>query len=160
MSHTNLAIAVATRPAAPPRRPSIPCLARLAARLRAGSLDAALIAGADPAASRALAARVELLGAREMRGALADAIELVVARARGPRALRAPLSDRATVLANAGELDALAQRLRGPEALHVRGIAIVSQLLTDGTGPLHHTGGSAATADTLAQARRALSGSG
>ena len=60
------------------------------------------------------------------------------------------------MLANAGELDSLAQRLRGPEALHVRGIAIVSQLLTDGTGPLHRAGGSAATARTLAQARRAL----
>ena len=35
MTHTNLAIAVATRPVAPPRQPSIPRLARLAARLRA-----------------------------------------------------------------------------------------------------------------------------
>jgi hypothetical protein len=158
MTHTNLAIAVATRSVAPARRPSSPRLARLAARLRAGSLDEALIAGADPAASRALAARVELLGARETRGALADAIELLVIRARGPRTLRAPLSDRAAVLANAGELDSVAQLLRGPEALHARGIAIVSQLLTDGTGPLHHAGGSAATARTLAQARRALTG--
>ena len=127
--------------------------------MRAGSLDQALIAGADPAASRALAARAELLGARETRGALADAIELLVARARGPRPLRAPLADRTAVLANARELDSLALRLRGPETLHVRGIAIVSQLLTDGTGPLHRAGGTVATARTLAQARHALTSS-
>ena len=156
MTHTNLAIAVATRPVASARRPSSPRLARLAARLRAGSLDTALIAGADPARSRALAARAELLGARETRGALADAIELLVTRARAARTLRSPLSNRAAVLSNARELDSLAQRLRGPEALDVRGIAIVSQLLTDGTGPLHRAGGSAATARLLAQARRAL----
>ena len=52
---------------------------RAAARLRRGTLDRALIAGADPAASRLIAARTAQLGRRSTRARLADG-------ARTPRA--------------------------------------------------------------------------
>jgi len=148
----------ATRHLVPSGPAAAPRLARIAAHLRAGSLDRALIAGADPAASRSLAARAQLLGSRKTRRTLADALELLVRRAGAPRTLRAPLVNRRAVLAHADELCSLAQRLRGPEALYVRGIAVVSELLTDGTGPLHRPGATAESARALELAHRALAG--
>ena len=130
-------------------------LARLAARLAPGALDRALVAGSDPARSPRLAARAALLTAPATRAALADAIDSLLSRARGPRPM---LADRASVLASAEQLTALAGTLRGPAPLYARGVAIVSELLADGTGPLYRAGARAATGRTLEDARRALAG--
>jgi hypothetical protein len=106
-------------------------LARLAARLRGPSLDAALIGGADPARSRLLAARAASLSSREGRVTIAEGIERLVRMAQGPQRRWWALSSRNTVLANSSELHALAALLRSERPLYARGVAILRQLLTD-----------------------------
>lgn len=112
--------------------------ARLWARLRSRSLDRALIAGADPAATEQLAARAARLTSTSMRREVARGLERVAAGRRGalPRRWQVLPFARAAA-ANATELHALAERLRGPGPLYAPGIAMLSGLLTDGAGPAY-----------------------
>lgn len=109
-------------------------LARLAARVRSASLDRALIAGADPTRSPQLAARVAILTSPGTRTSIADGLERLLQAAEGPPSRRRVRPRRGPVLASAGDMRELAALLRGSSPLYVRGIAIVDQLLTDGTG--------------------------
>src|SRR5271166_1127413 len=79
-------------------------LARLLARARSASLDDALIAGADPAGSRQLAARALRLTSPRFRTSLADALERLLQAAQGPPSRRRVCPRRRTALANAPEL--------------------------------------------------------
>src|SRR5579862_7690508 len=144
MSSTDLAL-----PHAPaPRR-----LARIAARLRAGSLDRALIAGADAGSSAALAARAAVLTAPAARHGLADTLEALLAP---PHTRRRPLHDRRVARANAARVRAAAAGLRDAAAPDARGVAILHELVADGSGPLYRSTGTAATARALDAALLAL----
>ncbi len=143
---------VARRPFKPPR------LARLAARVRPGALDRALIAGCDPARSCQLATRAATLTSKRHRSMIADGLErMLQAAQRSPSSRIRVRPRREAVLANAVELRELAAEVRGTAPLYARGIAIVAELLSDGTGPAYLGDG-----DTLArrlhEARAALCG--
>ncbi len=132
-------------------------LARLAARARAGSLDRALIAGADPARSPQLSARAALLTSPRTRTAIAGGLERLVEAARGPRGRWCAVSAGAPLLASAAELLELAELLRGRAPLYARGVAMLNELISDGTGPAYH-GERDELARVLREARSALAG--
>jgi hypothetical protein len=147
-------------PAIESRSPSIQtampaALSRLLARALARRLDAALIAGANPAGSALLAARAARLTSARGRESLADSLHGLVHAAHGPQRRWWALGSRATVLANASELDALAMLLSSETPLYVRGLALLNELLTDGTGPAY-SGDATALSRALADARTAL----
>lgn len=106
------------------------------ARLRGGSLDRALAAGADPARSRALAARAAQLTSPNARLRLAESLEQLLRRAREPSRPGRVTPQRRTVLAEQSDLQELADRLRGPELVYAQGVAMLRLLLTDGAGPV------------------------
>jgi hypothetical protein len=108
----------------------------LLARLRPGALDRALIAGADPARSRPLAARARLLTSSRNRAALAAALERLpgLAAAR-PSRFRLRPSEQA-VAANEELLRELGVLLRADAPVYAGGVADVAQLISDGVGPL------------------------
>jgi hypothetical protein len=111
--------------------------ARLAARVRGHALDRALIEGADPAATEQLAARAARLTSTSMRREVARGLDrLALDWREAPRRWQVRPFQRAAA-ANAPELHALAERLRGPGPLYARGIAMLSKLLTEGTGPAY-----------------------
>jgi hypothetical protein len=130
--------------------------ARLAAHLRAAKLDRELIAGADPAVSPQLAARAAQLTARPMRAAIADGLQRLMAGARGCAGrYQAPVAHRA-INANAAELADLAETLRSDALLYAQGLAILHELVADGTGPAYGPGEGQALARRLTEARAAL----
>jgi hypothetical protein len=110
---------------------------RIVVWLRRRQLDAALAAGANPLESPALALRARQLGEPARRRCVAMAIEraLDLARRRPRRSGAIPPCD----LADAErDLERIAIRLRSSRPIRERGAAIVSELLTDGTGPLYN----------------------
>jgi hypothetical protein len=112
-------------------------LACLAARVRSQSLDRALIAGADPGSSAALAARAAMLTSPRSRAQIAEALEHLVCAAHAPRRRWWAVSPNGPVPANAEAIRELAALLRRDTPLYARGIAVLSQLLTDGCGPVY-----------------------
>lgn len=130
---------------------------RTMARLRSRALDRALIDGADPADSTQLAARACKLTSRSNRSLLATGIERLLSAAGAPpsRAHLAP--KRSTILAEADQLRALAELLRGQSPLYAQGLAMLGDLLTDGTGPVYR-GEPEALGWRLEEARCALAG--
>jgi hypothetical protein len=131
---------------------------RWGARLRGAALDRALAAGADPSASRLLAARALELTTPGARRTLAEALEIVLRGAQRPPSRRRLAPPRAAVDANAATLSELAARLRSGAPAHAPGIAKVATLITDGTGPLYERGDGAALAAALRDACAALPG--
>jgi hypothetical protein len=132
-------------------------LVRLLAQARSGSLDRALIAGFDPAGSRLLAARALMLSSSRSRVSLAAGLERLLQAAQGPPSLRRVRPRPETVLANAFELRAVAAALRGTSPLYARGVALVDELLSDGTGAAYRGDGDA-LAHRLREARAAMQG--
>ena len=118
-------------------------------RSQAARLDRELAEGADPEASASLAARAAQLTSTEFRRDLAASLRRILAAAGEPappvaasaplgpaRPLRVPL--RSTRISQSASLLAeLAGRLLEPGPVPVRGVALVAQLLADGTGPLY-----------------------
>ena len=131
--------------------------ARLIARLRQYSLDRELIAGADPASSTQLAARAARLASTRERTQLADGVERLLSVAQGPQRRWWAVSRHGPVLANAAELGDLAGLLRSNTPLYAQGIAIVHDLLTDGTGPVF-CGSAECLKRRLSDARTAMCG--
>jgi len=131
---------------------------RLVARLRGGALDRALMAGADPSASPALAARASLLISRRSRNEIAGALDALVRGAQGPRRRWWDLSQRQAILENSSELHALAMTLTHDRVVYAAGVARLRQLVTDGTGPAYR-GSAGALAWALHDAGRLLQGS-
>jgi hypothetical protein len=137
------------------RRPHLG--ARLQARLTAAALDRRLVAGADPSASRPLAARAAQLCARGRRHALAHTLERTVREAREGRrdgGARVPVAW-ADVLANVPQLLALADALRA-EWVSPAGVVLVRSLLCDGLSPLYHPVAPDALRRAIDEARAAL----
>jgi len=131
--------------------------ARLKARVRAHSLDRALIAGADPSGSPQLAARAAQLTSPHTRAQIADGLERLVEVAQGPPRRWSAVSPRGPVLANAATLHELAALLREDAPLYACGIAILSQLLSDGSGPAYR-GAPEHLSSALGEARAAVDG--
>jgi len=118
---------------------------RVLARSRAARLDRELAAGMSPEASATLAARAMRLTSTDLRRDLAASLLRILAAAGEPAAVirsqalppRVPLRlQRVSRLAPL--LAELASRLVVPGPVPVQGVAMVSRLLADGTGPLYH----------------------
>jgi len=133
-------------------------ITRLLARLRGRSLDRALSDGADQTTSVRLTARAAQLTARPMREELAGSLEQLLDTAGKPAGrYRIPLR-RTPIVVNAPILREVASDLQGPAPVSARGVAMLRDLLTDGTGPLF-TGNSRgpALAQIISDAQAALS---
>jgi hypothetical protein len=148
---------------------------RLLARGLAASLDRQLAGGARPEANAVLAARAMVLTSARYRRALAANLRRMLAAAAAPQSLPPPVTAARAARAAAGvalpphvpirrdriarsapELTGLADCLtvRGP--VPARGVALVSQLLADGGGPLYRAGGREDLDDLIGRAARAL----
>jgi len=114
-------------------------ITRLLARLRGRSLDRALSDGADQTTSVRLTARAAQLTARPMREELAGSLEQLLYTAGKPAGrYRIPL--------------------QGPAPVSARGVAMLRDLLTDGTGPLFTANSRGpALAQIISDAQAALS---
>jgi hypothetical protein len=121
---------------------------RILARCAAARLDRELAAGASPEASASLAARAMRLTSMKFRRDLATSVQRILAAAAEPPAvmpspavaahpprLRLRL---ARISQSAVPLARLAGHLAEPGPVPVQGVAMVSQLLADGGGPLYH----------------------
>lgn len=111
----------------------------LIARWRGGQLDRELAAGAHPRPHTPLALHEQRITSRRGRARVADGLARAVrdAVAVAPGFSAAVRPDRHEVLAARTVLAALDRRLRGPEPIAGRGIALLRELLTDGSGPLY-----------------------
>jgi hypothetical protein len=105
-------------------------------------LDEQLAAGAQPQPGTLLHHRAEELASPEHRAWLAQALEALLRDARRPRPLRGvrmPIRSR-----EIGDCDedilALIRRLRDDRSIDVQGAAMVTQLLSDPSGPLSRDG--------------------
>jgi|SRR5580658_9647859 hypothetical protein len=138
---------------------------RMLASSRAGRLDRELAAGTSPEASAVLAARAARLTSTEFRRDLAASLRRMLVAAGQParagaaqrpglggaRPPRVPVRT-PRISQTAPRLAELASRLLEPGPVPVRGVAMVTLLLTDGTGPLYRE---ASRADLGAIADRA-----
>jgi hypothetical protein len=122
---------------------------RVLARSQAARLDRELAEGASPEANATLAARAARLTSTPFRRDLAASLRRILlavgkpglpAAARPPfgaaRPVRVPLRP-APISGSAPLLGELASRLLAPGPVPVRGVAMVTELLADGTGPLY-----------------------
>ena len=108
--------------------------------IRQPELDAALAGGADPAQSEELELRAKQLADRKKRNQLATGITHLIGIAEGHRRPAITTPDPPfrpkQVEVNRSLLLELAERLRGPRAVALPGVALISLLLDDGRGPL------------------------
>ena len=126
---------------------------RVEARVRAHDLDRQLADGVPPERSAALSLRARRLAEPGFAAFLARRLRVVVREAILRRVPRAQVAVRLGAVADvAAELDELARRLVAPRPPAVRGLAQVSVLLGDGSGPLYS---SLAGEDLGAAVRRA-----
>ena len=132
-------------------------LARAFARARSGTLNDALIAGADPASSRALAARTRQLTSPRSRAALAQGLDRLLRSAQADPGRWRVCPPRRAVCANASALGELASLLVSAAPLYARGVAALEQLVSDGTGAAYR-GDPEALARGLEECRAAMTG--
>ena len=136
---------------------------RVLARCAASRLDHELAAGASPETSSRLAARAVQLTSMKTRRNLAASVRRILAAAGDPAAVavitarpaRLPLA-RARIRQSAGPLAALASYLAAPGPVPAQGVAMVSQLLADGAGPLYRKASVDDLGDLIDKATRAL----
>jgi len=114
---------------------------RLLARCAAARLDRELAAGTPPETSAGLAARAMALTSAKARRDLATSVPVN----------RARISQAAVPLAH------LAECLAAPGPVPVQGVAMVSRLLADGTGPLYREASGDDLGDIIENASQALS---
>jgi hypothetical protein len=141
---------------------------RVLAHVAATRLDRALADGVSPETSAGLAARAARLTSTEFRRDLAASVQRVLVAtgepalpvaARAPlgaaRPLRIPLRS-TRVKQSAPLLAELANRLLEPGPVPVRGVAMVTELLGDGAGPLYRDAAAGNLAVLAARAADAL----
>ena len=109
-------------------------------RVRASSLDRRLAEGCSPESHPLLAARAQVLVTPVERQRLAHLWADLVAQAQRPPVLRVPRApiNRDSILANEPGIRELLDLLVAPTPGQVRGIALLSWLLSDGAGPLYN----------------------
>jgi hypothetical protein len=144
---------------------------RLLARGLAASLDRQLAGGARPEANAILATRAMALTSARYRRALAANLRRMLAASASPQALPRPVRAaraagvalpphvpirRDRIARSAPELTELADCLTARGPVPARGVALVSQLLADGGGPLYRAGGRQDLSDLVGQAAQAL----
>jgi hypothetical protein len=133
-------------------------LLRLRTRWQRDGLDEKLAYGADPTASGELALRASQLRSRKGRVEIATGIERVLHEVSDqwpPVVSQIVPVHHSAVRENAGDIYALTRRLRGGAPIDVRGAAIASRLISDGSGPLYRHG-SGDLAHAVRAARLAL----
>jgi hypothetical protein len=113
-------------------------LLRLAVWIRRRRLDAELAAGWNPLGSPALALRARQLAEPAQRRCLATAIERALDLARRPAYRSGMIAPCRLDAAAERDLRYIALRLRTSGPIGERGAAIVSKLISDGTGPLYN----------------------
>ncbi|HUO72810.1 MAG TPA: hypothetical protein VMU39_18730 [Solirubrobacteraceae bacterium] len=125
---------------------------------QAPRLDADLAAGVNPSATAVLGVRAQLITRRRSRRRVADGLAGALARARGgtPGLTAAIAPHTREVLSARAVLSALDRRLRAPEPVSARGMAMLRTLLTDGTSPLYQPAGPGALGSRLRAAAAAL----
>lgn len=136
---------------------------RVLAHCGASRLDRELAAGASPETSAHLAARAVQLTSDKTRRRLAASVRRILAAAGDPAAVtmitarpaRLPLA-RERIRQSAGPLAGLAGYLAAPGPVPVQGVAMVSQLLADGAGPLYRQASADDLGDLIDKATRAL----
>jgi len=146
---------------------------RLLARCLAPGLDRQLAAGVRPEVSAVLAARAMVLTSVRYRRGLAASLRRTLAASVSPqmrprlmaasrsagaaRQPHVPLR-RDRIAGSASELDGLARSLAGPSPVPAQGVALVSQLLADGGGPLYRVGARDDLDAIVERAAQALTG--
>jgi hypothetical protein len=139
---------------------------RLLARCAAAMLDRELAAGTSPETSAALAARASQLTSTRFRRDLATSVQrILVATVEPPPVIplrsatcyppQLPLR-RARIRQSAGPLAEMAGHLTTPGPVPVQGVAMASQLLADGTGPLYYEACGNDLGDIIEKVARAL----
>jgi hypothetical protein len=141
---------------------------RMLASSRSARLDCELAEGSSPEASAPLAARAMRLTSMEYRRDLAGSLRRILiaagdvalpVAARSPlgvsRPVRVPLRT-SRISRSAPRLAELASQLLQPGPVPVRGVAMVSQLLADGTGPLYREASRDDLGAIIERAERAL----
>jgi len=144
---------------------------RLLARCLAPNLDRQLADGTRPEASAVLAARAMVLTSVRYRRGLAASLRRTLAASMSPQARPRPMAAsrsagaarqphvplrRDRIAGSASELDGLARSLAGQNPVPVQGVAMVSQLLADGGGPLYRAGARDDLDALIERAARAL----
>jgi hypothetical protein len=144
---------------------------RLLARVLAVRLDRQLASGTRPEADAVLAARAMFLTSARYRRALATSLRRMLAASAVPSARPHPMAEARSPLAafrphvplrrdliagSAPELTGLANYLTAPRPVPARGVALVSQLLTDGSGPLYRAAAREDLGGLIDQASQAL----
>lgn len=139
-----------------PRNPGL--WDRLMARVRAFTLDGDLARGASPDGTVRLSLHARRLTGMRERIALASVIRHFLDQAGGPGGKRWPAVpvcwDR--VSDTAAEFELLAARLASQAPVSARGVAQVSMLLHDGSGPLYRRSSAENLATRVHQAATAL----
>jgi len=138
----------------------------LRARCAAARLDRELAAGASPETSALLATRAMQLTSMKFRRDLATNLQRILAAAGQPSAGRpSPTAGvhppripvcRARISRSADPLAMLAGSLAAPGPVPVRGVALISQLLADGAGPLYQQACGDDLGNIIEKATRAL----
>ena len=146
---------------------------RLLARVLAASLDRQLADGTRPEASAVLAARAMALTSAGYRRALAASLRRMLAASVAPGSRSLPVTTarsaggavhpyvplrRDLIAGSAAELAGLAECLTARGPVPARGVALVSQLLADGAGPLYRAGSREDLGDLVERATQALAG--
>ncbi|AKS34091.1 hypothetical protein [Mycolicibacterium goodii] len=121
-------------------RPSI--RARIAARVHADTLDAALAVGAPTPPGSAIAVRAARLTSRSERDAVARTLRRAVRDAASDvRQISARVPLHRKNIAECRELiETITRRLRAPAPVSARGMARLSRVIDDGCGPLYAMG--------------------
>jgi hypothetical protein len=130
---------------------------RIEARVRAHHLDRQLAEGVPPERSAPLSLRARRLTEPGVAAFLARRVQEIVREAVRRRVPRAQIAVRLSAVADvSAELDELARRLVAPRPPAVRGLAQVSVLLGDGSGPLYSSYSGEDLGAAIRRARAAL----
>jgi hypothetical protein len=139
-------------------RPPLALRVRVFASRR--SLDDALADGASPLWSPELALRARQLVSHGSRQQFATSLERLVTEAQrsvSPRAVAVPLPRREISEAQTSLLS-IATRLRDERPVYARGMALVSRLLSDGSGPLYNSNAGGSMGHAVGAIAAALDG--
>jgi hypothetical protein len=110
----------------------------LVVRWQSAELDRRLAAGMSPWHSDELALRARRITRRRSRSGLASGLSRAVRTTQGATGFSAAVRPHAgEVLEARAALLAIARRLRAPEPVAARGVAMVQLLLTDANSPLY-----------------------
>lgn len=124
---------------------------------RAAELDRRLAAGVSPWHSDELALRARRISRRRSRSRLADGLSRAVRAGEEVTGFSAAARPHpGEVLEARSRLLTIARRLRAPEPVAARGVAMVQMLLTDATSPLYQPAGQGALARHIRAAAAAI----